>query len=166
MLHTVATKMSSDLRRATAHRFLEGCADGTVTPAQFNTWLAQDAMYVVAFARFLGATLSVSEESHMPILLHGLAAIEKELEWFKAKAIERGLALETTAQLVSDDSSLSVIMIIPPARWSMSAAQSFRSSKQHRSKLIPRVSTLSMSRRGVQVPCRVVVILPCGSSAP
>ena len=39
------------------HAFLVGCANGTVSESQFNTWLVQDYMYVTSFHHFLSAIM-------------------------------------------------------------------------------------------------------------
>ena len=40
-----------DWQSATIHPFLQQCQQGTITPSQFNTWLVQDALFVVTFTR-------------------------------------------------------------------------------------------------------------------
>lgn len=84
---------------ATVHPFLSQCQAGTIRPHQFNTWLVQDYLFVTEFTRFLGRMLGVAPVAHLPLLLGGLHALQDELAWFQAKAVERGLTLDSPRQL-------------------------------------------------------------------
>ncbi len=79
---------------ATVHPFLERCKLGTIQEKQFNTWLVQDYLFVVEFTRFVARVLANSPPQHFDVILGGLAALKDELNWFKAKAIERNLTIE------------------------------------------------------------------------
>lgn len=83
---------------ATIHPFLQQCQQGTITPSQFNTWLVQDALFVVTFTRMAARLLAVAPRAHFDTLLSGLGAIKDELLWFQAKANERLLDLSTSPQ--------------------------------------------------------------------
>ncbi|KAG2437496.1 hypothetical protein HXX76_006145 [Chlamydomonas incerta] len=83
--------------KATSHPFLDAIADRTIHPAQFNTWLVQDYFYVRSFVRLTAATMLAAPDGHLDVLVGGMAALQAELAWFKAKAAERGLTLEGTA---------------------------------------------------------------------
>ena len=85
--------------RATVHPFLTGCHDGSLHPAQFNTWLVQDYLFVKDFTRFVGRVLGAAPDEHIDGLLAGLGALKDELLWFEAKATERSLDLFTPPQL-------------------------------------------------------------------
>ncbi|MEB3291195.1 MAG: TenA family transcriptional regulator [Leptolyngbya sp.] len=85
-------------QRATVHSFLTGCQAGTITTAQFNTWLVQDYLFVKAFTRMVGKMLSAAPDHHLDVLLAGLVALKDELLWFQAKVEERGLNLEAPRQ--------------------------------------------------------------------
>lgn len=85
-------------QNATVHPFLQQCQEGTIKPAQFNTWLVQDALFVREFTRMAARLLSVAPFSHFDTLLSGLGAIKDELLWFQSKADERGLDLSTSPQ--------------------------------------------------------------------
>lgn len=89
---------AQDWREATAHPFLEQCKSGTIKPAQFNTWLAQDYLFVVDFTRMVARVLASAPAEHFDVILGGLNALKDELNWFKAKAAERQLALDAQKQ--------------------------------------------------------------------
>ena len=83
---------------ATVHPFLEQCKLGTIQPQQFNTWLVQDYHFVVDFTRMAARTLAIAPPAHFDLILGGLSAIKDELNWFKQKAAERQLDLNTQKQ--------------------------------------------------------------------
>lgn len=60
--------------RATVHPFLTGCKQGTILPAQFNTWLVQDYLFVKDFTRMVGHILGSAPDHHLDLLLGGLGA--------------------------------------------------------------------------------------------
>jgi len=84
--------------KATVHPFLQQCQQGSIAPQQFNTWLVQDYLFVLAFTRMAGRLLSIAPDSHLDTLLGGMIALKDELLWFQAKAAERGLDLNTDRQ--------------------------------------------------------------------
>ena len=53
---------------------------------------------MVEFTRFVARVLANAPTHHFDILLNGLGALKDELIWFKAKAQERQLNLETKPQ--------------------------------------------------------------------
>ncbi|NMG06859.1 TenA family transcriptional regulator [Brasilonema sp. UFV-L1] len=83
---------------ATVHPFLEGCKLGTIRPQQFNTWLVQDYLFVIDFTRMVGRVLAIAPPHHFDVILTGLAALKDELNWFKEKAAQRQLNLDTAKQ--------------------------------------------------------------------
>lgn len=85
-------------QEATVHPFLTQCRAGTILPAQFNTWLVQDYLFVTAFTRFVGRTLAAAPVAHFDVLLSGLSALQDELSWFRQKATVRSLNLATQRQ--------------------------------------------------------------------
>ncbi|MGF1570101.1 MAG: TenA family transcriptional regulator [Nodosilinea sp.] len=85
-------------QRATVHPFLTGCKEDTIHPAQFNTWLGQDYLFVQNFTRMVGRVLGVAPDNHLDALLGGLVALKDELLWFQVKAAERGLDLARPLQ--------------------------------------------------------------------
>lgn len=88
--------------KATVHPFLTGCKTGTLQPAQFNTWLVQDFLFVQEFTRMVGRVLAAAPDAHLDTLLGGLVALKDELLWFQAKAAERQLDLATPRQPTCD----------------------------------------------------------------
>jgi len=87
-----------DWQSATHHPFLEHCQSGTIQPAQFNTWLVQDYLFVTEFTRMVGRLLAAAPVSHFDTILGGLTALKDELNWFRAKAAERNLKLDIKLQ--------------------------------------------------------------------
>ncbi|WP_315788507.1 TenA family transcriptional regulator [Fischerella sp. JS2] len=83
---------------ATIHPFLQQCKLGTIKTQQFNTWLVQDYLFVVEFTRMLAKVLASAPPHHFELILGGLAALQDELSWFKKKAAERQLNLNTKKQ--------------------------------------------------------------------
>ncbi|MGF1481095.1 MAG: TenA family transcriptional regulator [Cyanophyceae cyanobacterium] len=91
-------KYPQEWHDATVHPFLEQCQAGTIKPAQFNTWLVQDYLFVLEFTRFVGRVLASAMPEHFETLLVGLGALREELIWFRAKAEERSLNLAAHQQ--------------------------------------------------------------------
>ena len=83
---------------ATHHPFLEHCKAGTIQPAQFNTWLVQDYLFVTEFTRMVGRLLAAAPVSHFDTILGGLTALKDEMNWFRDKAAERNLKLDVPKQ--------------------------------------------------------------------
>ena len=85
-------------REAIVHPFLTQCQTGEIRPQQFSTWLVQDYLFVVEFTRMASRLLAAAPVSHFDVLLSGMIALKDELNWFRAKAAERQLNLETAKQ--------------------------------------------------------------------
>ncbi len=83
---------------ATVHPFLEQCKTATIQPAQFNTWLVQDYLFVTNFTRMAARLLAAAPVAHFDVLLAGMNALKDELLWFREKAAERQLDLTTPLQ--------------------------------------------------------------------
>jgi thiaminase len=83
---------------ATVHPFLKQCKLGTIKPEQFNTWLVQDYLFVVEFTRMAARVLAIAPPEHFDVLLAGLSALKDELNWFREKAAQRQLNLDTEKQ--------------------------------------------------------------------
>ena len=92
------TKYPNEWQAATVHPFLDQCADGSIKPQQFNTWLLQDYHFVTDFTRLLSNALTVAPVAHFDVLLSGLQALQDELNWFREKAAERELSLDVERQ--------------------------------------------------------------------
>lgn len=95
---TLLSQYPDAWRAATVHPFLTQCQEGTIRPAQFNTWLVQDYRFVTEFTRFVGRTLAAAPDDDLDVLLSGLNALQDELNWFRDKAAERSLDLTTPRQ--------------------------------------------------------------------
>lgn len=85
-------------KEATVHPFLEKCKTAAIQPQQFNTWLVQDYLFVGDFTRMAGQLLAAAPLEHFDVLLDGLGALKAELIWFREKAAERQLDLNTAKQ--------------------------------------------------------------------
>ncbi|MDM9385509.1 TenA family transcriptional regulator [Chlorogloeopsis sp. ULAP01] len=94
----ILQKYTEIWHEATVHPFLENCKSGTIQPHQFNTWLVQDYLFVIDFTRMLARVLASAPPQHFDVILVGLAALKDELNWFKEKAAERQLNLDTKKQ--------------------------------------------------------------------
>jgi len=83
---------------ATRHPFLDDCKSGEIKPGQFNTWLTQDYLFVTEFTRMVARVLIAAPVSHFDTILGGLSALKDELNWFREKAVERNLRLDSAMQ--------------------------------------------------------------------
>lgn len=81
------------LQASENHTFLVGCANGTVSHRQFDTWLVQDFIYVNSFHGLLDVIIKSALSVDDDILKSGMIALNNELAWFKERAKERGLDL-------------------------------------------------------------------------
>ena len=76
---------------ATSHRFVGAVRDGTLPVAAFDTWLAQDAVFVDDLLRFQARLLARAPRAAQPVLAGGVVALVEELAWFDRLAADRGL---------------------------------------------------------------------------
>ncbi len=81
-------------REATRHPFLDGVREGTLSAGTFESWLAQDYLFVADLQAFQARLLARAPRPAQAVLAGGLVALEAELGWFEDKAAERGLGLE------------------------------------------------------------------------
>lgn len=79
--------------RATRHEFLTAVRDGTIPQPAFNTWLAQDYLFVADLVRFQARLLARAPRLAQAVLAGGLVALVDELTWFEEKAGERRIDL-------------------------------------------------------------------------
>jgi hypothetical protein len=56
----------------------------------------QDYLYVRGFTTFAGAVLAAAPDTHIEVLLSGIGALTDEINWFRAKAEQRGIQLTNT----------------------------------------------------------------------
>lgn len=82
------------LARATRHPFLDAVRAGTLAVEAFDTWLAQDALFVADLLRFQARLLARAPRPAQAVLAGGLVALVDELAWFEQLAARRGLALD------------------------------------------------------------------------
>ena len=87
----LVTTLAGEWRAATRHPFLAGVRDGTVPPAAFDTWLAQDAHFVADLLWFQARLLARAPRPAQAVLAGGALALVEELAWFEAQAASRGL---------------------------------------------------------------------------
>eukprot|EP00246_Nothoceros_aenigmaticus_P005135 TRINITY_DN16997_c0_g1_i1.p1 TRINITY_DN16997_c0_g1~~TRINITY_DN16997_c0_g1_i1.p1 ORF type:complete len:223 (-),score=31.86 TRINITY_DN16997_c0_g1_i1:264-932(-) len=82
---------------ATHHPFILSIRDGTVNSRSFQCWLGQDYLFVRAFVRFAASVLlkCPDDKEHLDTILGGLAALSKELEWFREEAAKWDVDLDS-----------------------------------------------------------------------
>ena len=81
-------------RAATRHPFLDAVREGTLAPAAFDTWLAQDHLFVADLLRFQARLLARAPRSAQAVLAGGCVALVEELTWFEDQATRRSLRLD------------------------------------------------------------------------
>lgn len=79
---------------AVRHPFLDGVRAGDLPAGAFETWLAQDYLYVSDLLVFQARLLARTPRAAQAIVAGGLVALVEELDWFEAMAKERSLALD------------------------------------------------------------------------
>jgi thiaminase len=83
---------------AISHPFLSQCQTGEIHAQQFSTWLVQDYLFVIEFTRMAARLLAAAPTTDFDTLLSGLAALKEEVIWFRDKAADRELNLDTAKQ--------------------------------------------------------------------
>ncbi|MDP9165168.1 MAG: TenA family transcriptional regulator [Actinomycetota bacterium] len=78
---------------ATHHPFLDAVREGTITPAAFDRWLAQDVTFVGDLLTFQARLLARAPRRAQSVLAGGCLALVAELEWFERLAARRGIDL-------------------------------------------------------------------------
>ncbi|XTP36130.1 TenA family transcriptional regulator [Mycobacterium sp. TJFP1] len=79
---------------ATRHRFLAHVRDGTITDADFDRWLVQDAVFVADLLKFQARLLARAPRPAQSTLAAGCAALVSELDWFDEQAAIRGINVD------------------------------------------------------------------------
>ena len=90
MLHERLWEQNQDLAQASlGHSFVEALRDGTLAPAAFRGYIAQDAFFLEAFARAYALALARSRGAEPIALFHGLiGGVRDELKLHAAYAAE------------------------------------------------------------------------------
>jgi len=88
---------------ATRHPFLAGVRDGALPVAAFDTWLAQDALFVADLLAFQARLLARAPRPAQAVLAAGAVALVEELDWFEGLAAGRGLDLGAPALSATRD---------------------------------------------------------------
>ena len=81
-------------QEATQHPFLEAIREGSFPAGAFESWLAQDYLFVGDALVFQARLLARAPRVAQAVLAGGLVAIEAELGWFEAQADQRGMVLD------------------------------------------------------------------------
>ena len=83
--------------------FLDGVREGSLPPAAFDRWLAQDALFVADLLRFQARLLARAPRPARSVLAAGATALVEELAWFEEQAAVRGLDLAAAPLPVTRD---------------------------------------------------------------
>jgi thiaminase/transcriptional activator TenA len=78
---------------ATRHPFLAAVREGTITPAAFDRWLAQDVIFVGDLLTFQARLLARAPRQAQAVLAGGCVALVAELDWFDELAARRYIDL-------------------------------------------------------------------------
>ncbi|MDQ4003280.1 MAG: TenA family transcriptional regulator [Actinomycetota bacterium] len=81
-------------RGVSRHHLLDAVREDTLATGAFETWLAQDHLFVADLLVFQSRLLARAPRSDRAVLAGGLVAVEAELGWFEEKAGECGIKLE------------------------------------------------------------------------
>jgi len=78
---------------ATWSPFLDAVADGSLPEAAFRRWLAQDYLFARGLTSYQAIALAKAPRDAHRVLIGGLVALDRELEWFENHAERRGIPL-------------------------------------------------------------------------
>jgi len=81
---------------ATRAPFLDALAVGRLPVEAFGRWVAQDYLFAKDLMAFQAVVLAKAPRDCHPALVAGLAALDKELEWFEAHAERLQVNLDIT----------------------------------------------------------------------
>jgi thiaminase/transcriptional activator TenA len=81
---------------ATRARFLDAVADGSLPPEVFQRWLVQDYHFAKGLTSFQAIAAARTPRPAQSILIAGLAAMDRELDWFEEKGRQYQLALDAS----------------------------------------------------------------------
>lgn len=79
---------------AIRHPFLDGVREGDLPADAFETWLAQDYLYVSDLLPFQARLLARTPREAQGVVAGGLVALIEELDWFEEMAEKRDLTLD------------------------------------------------------------------------
>jgi thiaminase len=89
-------------KRILTHPFVARTSDGTLPPATFDRWLAEDYFFVRSFQVYLRELITIApDQQARDVLAGGLAALGHELALFESAAAERGLDLTIEPSLLN-----------------------------------------------------------------
>jgi thiaminase/transcriptional activator TenA len=98
LARTLWAESSQQARRALAHPFIRGIADGSLPSAAFASYVAQDAAFLEAFARAYALALAASPDTETVLAFAGLiAGVRDELSMHAAYAARWGVDPSSTA---------------------------------------------------------------------
>lgn len=103
MTHPLTGELTDLWQRAVDAPFLDAVREGTVAPAAFDRWLAQDAVFVADLLRVQARLLARAPRPAQAVLAGGAVALVEELAWFEQQAAARGLDLAAPALPVTRD---------------------------------------------------------------
>ncbi len=79
---------------ATHYPFLDALAAGSLAEDAFRRWLAQDYLFAKDLMAFQAILLAKAPRDWHKSLIGGLAALEKEMDWFESHAVRLQLNLD------------------------------------------------------------------------
>jgi thiaminase/transcriptional activator TenA len=115
----------------TTHPFVRAAADGTLADETFGRWLVEDHHFVVGFRRFVARLVELAPtEPARDLLAGGLAALQAELELFRAEAAARGLDLDAEPSLTTLGYT-SYLLAAPADGWDTAVTVLFGAEKAY-----------------------------------
>jgi thiaminase/transcriptional activator TenA len=76
---------------ATSSPFLDAVSDGSLPEEAFHRWLQQDRLFVLGLTSFAAIMAARVPREAQRSVIHGLAALNDELDWFEKHLGRRGL---------------------------------------------------------------------------
>ena len=92
--HVLVRNAASLWDQATHHPFLDALAAGSLVEDAFRRWLAQDYLFAKDLMAFQAILLAKAPRDCHKSLIGGLAALEKEMDWFESHAVRLQLNLD------------------------------------------------------------------------
>ena len=92
--HVLIRNAGSLWDQATHHPFLDALAAGSLVEDAFRRWLAQDYLFAKDLMAFQAILLAKAPRDCHKSLIGGLAALEKEMDWFESHAVRLQLNLD------------------------------------------------------------------------